>query len=69
MTDDSRLEAIETKIAHLEQAAQELSDVVYRQQKQIDNVLAANRRLGQQIAILDARVPNPEGINELPPHY
>ena len=67
--DESRLETIEIKIAHMESAIQQLSDVVYRQQKQMDGVLAANRQLVQQVAILEARTSNEGGGGEVPPHY
>jgi len=67
--DESRLETIEIKIAHMESAIQQLSDVVYRQQKQMDGVLAANRQLVQQVAILEARTSNEGGGDEVPPHY
>ena len=67
--DESRLETIEIKIAHMESAIQQLSDVVYRQQKQMDGVLAANRQLVQQVAALEARTSNEGGNDEVPPHY
>ena len=35
MSDEARLEAVESKLAHLERALQELSDVIYRQQQQL----------------------------------
>ncbi|CAN0273955.1 unnamed protein product, partial [Phaeothamnion confervicola] len=35
---DSALERIELKIAYLESANQELSDIVYRQQRELDHL-------------------------------
>lgn len=64
------LERIETKIAYLESANAELSDVVYRQRKEIDELRA---RLSQLQARMDA--PQAEGgrpytlEEEKPPHY
>ena len=64
------LERIETKIAFLENANAELSDVVYRQKKEIDELKA---RLVALSARLDAG--QSEGARpytqeeEKPPHY
>jgi uncharacterized coiled-coil protein SlyX len=62
------LETVEFKIAHLERAMQDLSDVVYRQQQQIDSVLAAHQRLRQQFEELDGRTGDASPV-EIPPHY
>ena len=65
------LERIETKIAFLESANAELSDVVYRQRKEID---ALKARLSALTARLDSG-PAAEGSRpytleeEKPPHY
>lgn len=63
-----RLEAVEFKIAHLERAVQELSDVLYRQQQQLDSVLAANQRLRAQLEELESRAGEAVPV-EIPPHY
>lgn len=65
---DARIEALEIKVAHLERTAQELSDVLYAQQRQLDEVTALNRQLVSQIESLDARGADPNRI-EIPPHY
>ena len=65
---DSRLETAEIKLAHLERAIQELSDVVYRQQQQLDLALEANRQLIRQLEELEGRSADPTAI-EVPPHY
>ena len=64
----SRLEAVEFKIAHLERAVQELSDVLYRQQQQLDAALAMNQRLCQQLEDMESRTGDATAV-EIPPHY
>jgi uncharacterized coiled-coil protein SlyX len=66
--DGLRLETVEFKIAHLEKAVQELSDVIYRQQQQLDAALALNRQLRQQLEASEDRRGDPTAI-EIPPHY
>ena len=61
MTDENRFESLEIKIAHLEKAVQELSDVIHRQQQQIDRLSATSQQLMQQLAVVDSRM-NPEGL-------
>lgn len=63
-----RLETVEFKIAHLEKAVQELSDVIYRQQQQLDAVLAINLQLRRQIEEFESRASDPSAV-EIPPHY
>lgn len=64
----ARLETVEIKLAHLERATQELSDVVYRQQRQLDGVLEANRQLRRQLEEIEGRSADPTAV-EIPPHY
>ena len=65
---DARLEALEFKIAHLERTAQELSDVIYRQQQQIDAIANLNRQLVGQLEALEGKAADPTRV-EIPPHY
>ena len=67
MTDRERIEALEFKLAHLERAVQELSDVLYRQQQELDRVLEVNRQLRQQVEEIETRASG-SGV-EIPPHY
>lgn len=70
MMENERLEALEIKCAHLERAVQELSDVVYRQQQQLDRVLQRNQDLASQIEALEAATEAVGGPRaEIPPHY
>lgn len=66
--DTTRLETVEFKIAHLERAVQELSDVIYRQQQQLEATLAMNQRLREQLEELEGRAGEATPI-EVPPHY
>ena len=68
MSHAPRIEAIESKLAHLERALQELSDVVYRQQREIDAALELNRNLRRQVEELENRSTD-AGAVEIPPHY
>ena len=63
------LEQIETKIAFLESANAELSDVVFRQHREIETLRAQIAALAARIdaAQSDAGVRTPE--DERPPHY
>ncbi len=62
---------LETKLAYQEDAAQQLSDVVARQQQQIDALEAALRALIERVNNLNLQ----EGAakttpgDEVPPHY
>ena len=63
-----RIEALEFKVAHLEQALQELSDVLYRQQRELDTLRERSQHLLQQVQQLDDRGADPTRV-EIPPHY
>jgi SlyX protein len=67
--DDARLEAIEIKIAHLEQTVAQLSDVLARQQREIDTVRARNQRLSDQLETLESAAVPASPADEKPPHY
>jgi uncharacterized coiled-coil protein SlyX len=68
MDETNRIEALEFKIAHLERALQELSDVMYRQQREIDGMLQLNRQLRSQVEQLETRGADASSV-EIPPHY
>jgi SlyX protein len=63
-----RVEALEFKVAHLERALQELSDVLYRQQRELDALRERSQSLLEQLQQLDDRGADPTGV-EIPPHY
>ena len=66
---DARLETIEIKIAHLEQTVAQLSDVLARQQREIDTVRARNQRLSDQLETLESAATPASAADEKPPHY
>jgi SlyX protein len=63
------LEQIETKIAFLERANAELSDVVFRQHREIETLRAQIAALAARVEAVqsDTDVRTPE--EERPPHY
>lgn len=69
MNDAERLETIEVKLAHLERGLQELSDVVIRQQREIDALTNANRVLAERLQALLEQMGPPDFPQEIPPHY
>ena len=64
-----RLDAIEEKLAHLERAVAEISDVVARQQKQLDAALDRNQRLLEKISAIESDFGPSATAHEKPPHY
>ena len=63
------IERLEMKIAYLERANNELSDVVYRQQREIQGLRAKMETLADRVSAMpatdEARTPE----DERPPHY
>ena len=64
-----RLDAIEQKVAHLERALNELSDVVARQQKELDRAIDRNKLLLEKIAAIESESGASATAHEKPPHY
>ena len=69
MSDAERLEALEFKIAHLERGLQELSDVVVRQQSDLERLQAQIKRLADRLLDLQQQARAPTDADEVPPHY
>lgn len=68
MTDET-LEQIQTKIAFLERAASELSDVVFRQHREIQALEAKLKALSDRLSGAQSdESPRPPD-QERPPHY
>jgi SlyX protein len=68
MTPDAR-EEIETRIAYLERANTELSDVVVRQQKEIEGLRAELRSLASRLDESQRDEREWTADEERPPHY
>jgi uncharacterized coiled-coil protein SlyX len=69
---DATLELIETKIAYLERASAELSDVVFRQQREIQalaEALAAQMKMMSERLQIQSEESLPSAAEERPPHY
>jgi len=64
---EQALERIETRIAYLERANAELSDVVYRQHQEIDGLRMRLALLLDRVESMAAPPRSPE--EERPPHY
>jgi uncharacterized coiled-coil protein SlyX len=69
MDDQDRLEALEFKLAHLERGLQELSDVVVRQQQELDRLAERNLQLRGQLENLRQEAEEKKDPYEVPPHY
>ncbi len=66
---DRTLEQIEVKIAFLERANSDLSDVVFRQQREIDALRAQIAALIDRVETAQSRSDALTPEQERPPHY
>ncbi|HEX6396030.1 MAG TPA: SlyX family protein [Steroidobacteraceae bacterium] len=66
---NDRLDALEEKVAFLERAVNELSDVVARQQKELQLALERNQRLMEKLAAAESDFEPSATAYEKPPHY
>jgi SlyX protein len=66
---DQSIEQIETKIAFLERAVGELSDVVVRQQREIQTLKAQIEQLRDRLEAAQAQEAPTDPALERPPHY
>jgi uncharacterized coiled-coil protein SlyX len=69
MSEMERLETLEVKVTHLERGLQELSDVVIRQQREINALAEHNRVLAGRLQALLEQMGPPEFPQETPQHY
>ncbi len=68
MNEDA-VERIELKLAFMERAAQELSDVVYRQQQELDALRTQLAALASRIDTIRSEPREYSAEEERPPHY
>jgi uncharacterized coiled-coil protein SlyX len=66
---DETLEQIQTKIAFLERASAELSDVVFRQHKEIQALEAKLKAVSDRLSGAQASETPRTPEQERPPHY
>ena len=66
---EAKLEQIEMKIAYLEQANAELSDVVYRQQQELDALRALIAETTARFMQAQSAATTYSAEEERPPHY
>ena len=66
---EERMVEIESKIAFQDNALQELNDVIYRQQKQIDQLELTCQNLIERVKALSEISVSGALEDEKPPHY
>lgn len=69
MTDPSRIEALEIRIAHLERSIQQLSDSLYHQQRELARIVERNRQLLAELESAASPSDDAAMTIERPPHY
>jgi SlyX protein len=69
MTESARLDDLEIRFSHLERSVQELSDVLFRQQKELDRAVERNQILADRLAARQEDREEPTAPEERPPHY
>ncbi len=69
MTDTSRLEALETRIAHHERMIDDLNQTITAQWKDIDRLKRELQRLGDRVATTEAAMGPDPGDEPPPPHW
>jgi SlyX protein len=67
--DQDAVERLELKLAFLERASAELSDVVYRQHKELEAMRASLRALAEKLEARQSADPVRRPEDERPPHY
>ncbi|MEE2567152.1 SlyX family protein [Hyphobacterium marinum] len=67
MTPETRLTNLESHVAEQARMLEELSDVIARQQREIDRLTARLEASADRIGALEAQAPPP--ASEKPPHW
>ena len=67
--DQETVERLELKLAFLERAGAELSDVVYRQHKELEALREGLRALAEKLDSRRSTEPPGRPEDERPPHY
>ena len=66
---DQRIEQLEVKVAFLEEANSQLSDMVYRQQQDLEALRAQLVDMTSRFEAAQARITEYTAEQEKPPHY
>ncbi len=66
---EERLERLEDLVALQDQTMEDLSDRLFEQQKQIDNLEKLVQRLAGKLRELDIDMDQSGGLDVPPPHY
>ena len=66
---DDTIERLELKLAFLERANTELSDVVYRQQRELDELRQRFDALKDRLEVVASQPVAYSTADEKPPHY
>jgi SlyX protein len=68
-SESERFEILESKLAHLEHSLNTLSDVIARQQRELDAARAQLKQLASRLAGLESPQGASASAEEKPPHY
>lgn len=66
---EARIDELEVRLAHQDQAVHELGNEVYRQQRQIAELESIVRQLVARLAPAEAGTSAEGQVDETPPHY
>jgi SlyX protein len=69
MTDTSRIDALEARIAHQERMIDDLNQTITDQWKDIDRLKRELQRLGDRVASAEAHIAQDPGDEPPPPHW
>jgi SlyX protein len=69
MTDTSRLDALEARIAHQDQAIEDLNETITMQWKDIDRLKREVERLSDRVANAEQAIGPDAGDEPPPPHW
>jgi SlyX protein len=69
MDSEDRITALESRVAHYERMAEDLSDVIARQDRAIDVLTLQLHRLAERLRNLEAGADRSPQDDRPPPHY
>ena len=65
----ARIDELEARLTQQDQSSLDMSDEVYRQQRQIAELERQLRHLNDRLKEIDVPRPHTDSIDETPPHY